>query len=69
MLFHSMTGARAERIEYLLMHEFHRYKFILPEKKAFGDNHASSNNKTAEVIEGDADDEGNYPSMCLNCDD
>lgn len=29
----TMRGARAERIEYLLMHEFHRNKFILPEKK------------------------------------
>ena len=31
----TIRGARAERIEYLLLHEFYSLKFILPERKAF----------------------------------
>jgi DNA polymerase alpha subunit A len=33
----SLQGRRAERIEFLLLHEFHRLKYILPEKKVFNE--------------------------------
>lgn len=38
-----MTGARAERNEFLLLHEFHRQKYICPDK--------SLNFKSKEALE------------------
>jgi DNA polymerase alpha subunit A len=46
----TVRGARAERIEFLLLHEFHAKKFILPERKAFENKFVPTGN--------DDDDEG-----------
>jgi DNA polymerase alpha subunit A len=47
----SLKGARAERIEYLLLHEFHKLKFIMPDKERWSDKRAA-----AAEAEGDDDD-------------
>jgi DNA polymerase elongation subunit (family B) len=45
----TIRGARAERIEYLLLHEFHTQKYILPEKKAY-DNGTASGKKNLKAV-------------------
>ena len=48
----TMRGARAERIEYLLLHEFYEQKFILPEKKPM----ESKKGRVMAVHEGEEED-------------
>ena len=40
----TMKGARAERIDFLLLHEFHKEKYILPEKAISNFNNFNKRN-------------------------
>lgn len=47
----TLSGTRAERNEYILLHEFHKNKYIVPDK-AWGKKAAKANEETAEGEEG-----------------
>eukprot|EP00047_Mylnosiga_fluctuans_P015821 m.49542 g.49542 ORF g.49542 m.49542 type:complete len:1491 (+) comp6134_c0_seq1:22-4494(+) len=52
LLCRTFAGGRAERNEYLLCHEFHRNKFVVPDKMAWKAN----NPAPVEAVEGDDGD-------------
>jgi len=57
----SLLSARAERVEYLLLHEFHRLKYVMPEKAVFNSKKGGADKDKADNggddAEGD-DEEG-----------
>lgn len=56
-----MQGARAQRVEYLLLHEFHSRKFILPDKLSQKEKEKEAAGKRKAPVRDDTEADGDNP--------
>ncbi|KAK9239684.1 hypothetical protein V1525DRAFT_397320 [Lipomyces kononenkoae] len=64
----TLSGTRSERNEYILLHEFTKNKYIVPDKKQANNNHNSNSNSKRQDVD-DEDDEHNNTNNNNNDDE